>query len=60
KIFNQAETEAHKMVGESAVQPGFETSIRILVASETRTSAHEGLKTLISTNSLFTYEYHLD
>ncbi|MBS9784270.1 type IV secretory system conjugative DNA transfer family protein [Candidatus Gracilibacteria bacterium] len=58
KIFNQAETEAHKMVGESAGQPGFETSIRILVASETRTSAHEGLKTLISTNSLFTDEYN--
>ena len=41
KIFNQAETEAHKMVGESAGQPGFETSIRILVASDTRESAHE-------------------
>lgn len=35
KIFNQAETEAHKMVGESAGQPGFACSIRILVASDT-------------------------
>ncbi len=58
KIFNQAETEAQKMVGESAGQPGFETSIRILVASKTRSSAHEGLKTLISTNSVFTDEYN--
>lgn len=41
KIFNQAETEAQKMVGESAGQPGFEASIRILVASDTRESAHE-------------------
>ena len=35
KIFNQAETEAQKMVGEAAGQPGFETSIRLLVSSDT-------------------------
>jgi|GEM_PF-3319623 len=34
KIFNQAETEAHKIMGESAGQPGFRTSIRILVSSK--------------------------
>lgn len=58
KIFNQAETEAQKMVGESAGQPGFECSIRILVASDTRASAHEGLKSLIAANSIFTDEYN--
>jgi len=41
KIFNQAETESQKMVGESAGQPGFEASIRILVSSDTRESAHQ-------------------
>lgn len=58
KIFNQAETEAQKMVGESAGQPGFDCSIRILVASDTRTSAHEGLKSLVAANSVFTDEYN--
>lgn len=58
KIFNQAETEAQKMVGESAGQPGFETSIRILVASDTRASAHEGLHSLVAANSVFTDEYN--
>ena len=34
KIFNQAETEAQKIMGEAAAQPSFETSIRILVSSK--------------------------
>lgn len=46
------------MVGESAGQPGFDCSIRILVASDTRDSAHEGLKSLIAANSVFTDEYN--
>ncbi len=58
KIFNQAETEAHKMVGESAGQPGFDTSIRILVSSDTRLSAHNGLQNLIAATSIFTDEYN--
>ena len=58
KIFNQAETEAQKMVGESAGQPGFESSIRILVSSDTRTSAHNGLQNLIAATSIFTDEYN--
>lgn len=58
KIFNQAETEAHKMVGESAGQPGFECSIRILVASDSRESAHEGLQSVVAANSVFTDEYN--
>lgn len=46
------------MVGESAGQPGFECSIRILVASDSRESAHEGLKSLVAANSVFTDEYN--
>ncbi len=58
KIFNQAETEAHKMVGESAGQPGFEGSIRILVASDTSLSAKNALSTLVSATNIFTDEYN--
>jgi hypothetical protein len=58
KIFNQAETEAHKMVWESAGQPGFEASMRILVASDTKESAHNGLQNLVAATSIFTDEYN--
>lgn len=58
KIFNQAETESQKMVGESAGQPGFEASIRILVSSDTRESAHQGLQSLVAATSIFTDEYN--
>jgi hypothetical protein len=59
KIFNQAETEAHKMVGESAGQPGFAASIRILVASDTSESAaRNALQNLVAATSIFTDEYN--
>jgi hypothetical protein len=58
KIFNQAETEAHKMVGESAGQPGFQTSIRILVSSDTSESARNALQNLVAASSIFTDEYN--
>jgi Type IV secretory system Conjugative DNA transfer len=58
KIFNQAETEAQKMVGESAGQPAFEWSIRILVASDTSVSAKNWLSTLVSATNIFTDEYN--
>ncbi|MBP9812306.1 type IV secretory system conjugative DNA transfer family protein, partial [Candidatus Gracilibacteria bacterium] len=58
KIFNQAETEAHKMVGESAGQPGFAASIRILVASDTSESARNALQNLVAASSIFTDEYN--
>lgn len=58
KIFNQAETEAQKMVGESAGQPAFQGSIRILVASDTSVSAKNGLSTLVSATNIFTDEYN--
>jgi hypothetical protein len=34
KIFNQAETESQKIMGESAAQPSFATSIRVFVSSK--------------------------
>ena len=46
------------MVGESAGQPGFEGSIRILVASDTALSAKNGLSTLVSATNIFTDEYN--
>lgn len=58
KIFNQAETEAQKMVGESAGQPGFEASIRILVSSDTGASARSALQNLVAATSIFTDEYN--
>lgn len=58
KIFNQAEQEAQKMVGESAGQPGFQGSIRVLVASDTAESTRKGLLNLIAATSIFTDEYN--
>ncbi len=58
KIFNQAETEAQKMVWESAWQPGFSCSIRILVASDTGSSAKNALSSLVAATNVFTDEYN--
>ena len=58
KIFNQAETEAQKMVWESAGQPGFSCSIRILVASDTGSSAKNALSSLVAASNVFTDEYN--
>lgn len=58
KIFNQAEQEAQKMVGESAGQPGFQASVRILVASDTPESAESGLYNLVSAMNIYTDEYN--
>jgi hypothetical protein len=58
KIFNQAETEAHKMVWESAGQPGFQASIRILVSSDTAESARNALQNLVAASAIFTDEYN--
>lgn len=50
------------MVGESAGQPGFSASIRILVSSDTSSSAKSALQNLVAATSIFTDEYnnHLD
>lgn len=58
KIFNQAEQEAQKMVGESAGQPAFRAAIRILVSSDTKESAKNGLYNLLGTTSIYTDEYN--
>jgi hypothetical protein len=58
KIFNQAEQEAQKMVGESASQPAFRCAIRILVASDTAEGAKNGLYNLLGSTSIYTDEYN--
>jgi len=58
KIFNQAETEAHKIMGESAGQPWFRTSIRILVSSQKPQKAQSGAHAVIAASSIFTDEYN--
>jgi len=60
KIFNQAETEAHKIMGESAGQPSFKTSIRILVASKNPINAQEWAHAIVAASSIFTDEYNND
>lgn len=46
------------MVGESAGQPGFQASMRILVASDTPQSAESGLYNLVSAMNIYTDEYN--
>ena len=58
KIFNQAETEAQKVMGEAAAQPAFETSIRIIVASPNNKSAENGVHAIVAAASIFTDEYN--
>ena len=57
-IFNQAETEAQKIMWESAWQPWFRTSIRILVASKQPKMAEEWAHAVIAASSIFTDEYN--
>jgi hypothetical protein len=46
------------MVGESAGQPGFRASMRILVSSDTSASARSALQNLVAATSIFTDEYN--
>ena len=46
------------MVGESAGQPGFAASIRVLVSSDTGESARSALQNLVAATSIFTDEYN--
>lgn len=57
-IFNQAETEAQKIMWESAGQPWFRTSIRILVSSKNPKVAEEWAHAVIAASSIFTDEYN--
>jgi len=58
KIFNQAETESQKVMGESAAQPSFESSIRIIVASKTHRQAENAVHAIVAAASIFTDEYN--
>ncbi|MCH8518899.1 type IV secretory system conjugative DNA transfer family protein [Candidatus Gracilibacteria bacterium] len=58
KIFNQAETEAQKIMGESSAQPAFETSISIIVSSKTKKQAQQSVKAIVAASSIFTDEYN--
>jgi len=57
KIFNQAEQEAQKMVGESASQSAFNSTILVLVWSDTVESAQNGINSILTSTSVFTNEY---
>ncbi len=58
KIFNQAETESHKIMWESRGQPWFRTSIRMLVSSKKPIKAKEWVHAVIASSSIFTDEYN--
>lgn len=58
KIFNQAETEAQKIMGESAAQPAFESSIRVIVSSKSYKKAENAVHAIVAAASIFTDEYN--
>lgn len=58
KIFNQAETEAQKIMWETAAQPSFKSSIRIFVSSPSPKSADIWVHSIIAASSIFTDEYN--
>ena len=58
KIFNQAETEAQKIMWESAAQPAFKSSIRVIVSSKTKQSSEDWVHAIVAAASIFTDEYN--
>ena len=58
KIFNQAETEAQKIMWETAWQPTFRASIRIICSSKSWKSAEQWVHSIVSTSTIFTDEYN--
>ena len=58
KIFNQAETEAQKLMWEAAAQPAFETSIRIIVSSQNKIDSEQWVHAIVAAASIFTDEYN--
>ena len=58
KIFNQAETEAQKIMWEAAAQPTFRTSIRVLVSSKNHTNPEQWVHAIVAAASIFTDEYN--
>lgn len=57
KIFNQAEQEAQKMVGENAAQNAFEASMLVLVGSDSEEAAQNGIDSMLASTSVYTNEY---
>ncbi len=58
KIFNQAETESQKIMWESAAQPAFRSSIRIVVSCKSKEEASNNIHSIIWSASIFTDEYN--
>jgi len=58
KIFNQAETEAQKIMWEAAAQPAFKSSIRVLVSSPQHQNSENGVHAIVAAASIFTDEYN--
>ena len=58
KIFNQAETEAQKIMWEAAWQPFFTASIRILVSSKNNQNSENWVHAIVAAASIFTDEYN--
>lgn len=58
KIFNQAETESQKIMWESAAQPSFQSSIRIIVESKDEEQAENWVHSIVAAASIFTDEYN--
>lgn len=58
KIFNQAETESQKIMWESAAQPSFQSSIRIIVESKDEEQAENWIHSIVAAASIFTDEYN--
>ncbi|MCT4617441.1 MAG: type IV secretory system conjugative DNA transfer family protein [Candidatus Gracilibacteria bacterium] len=58
KIFNQAEVEAQKIMGESAGQLSFRTSIRIICSSKSSRNAEEGVHAIIGAATIYADEYN--
>ena len=58
KIFNQAETESHKIMWESAWQVSFRCSIRVICSSRDEKRAEDWVHAIIWASSMFTDEYN--
>ena len=58
KIFNQAETEAQKIMWEAAAQPMFKTSMRVLVSSPKKINSENWVHAVVAAASIYTDEYN--
>ncbi len=58
KIFNQAETESQKVMWETAAQPMFKSSIRIIVSSKNKQNSEDWVHAIVAAASMYTDEYN--